>query len=182
MHFRLVVAEKLTWCSVQPGIWYVCAHSQIEMMCNSSISWLGQSRIGILSHLESDKCLSFLVIFSNTTNLDQGGVYCIKCVCQQISVELSEGFVLITKRIFPSTFVVDVFVGVSSFTVSTTRYFGSWKTVRSFSRLRVPLRVRESVRKTLINRDNQNLVLFLLYTYQDKNTDKFFCSLLKVEL
>lgn len=75
-------------------------------------------------------------------------MYCIKCVCQQISVELSEGFVLITKRISPSTFVVDVFVGVSSFTVSTTQYFGSWKTVRSFSRLHVPLRVRESVRNT----------------------------------
>lgn len=75
-------------------------------------------------------------------------MYCIKCVCQQISVELSEGFVLITKRISPSTFVVDVFVGVSSLIVSTARYFGSWKTVRSFSRLLVPLRVRESVCNT----------------------------------
>lgn len=75
-------------------------------------------------------------------------MYCIKCVCQQISVELSEGFVLITKRISPSTFVVDVFVRVSSFIVSPTRYFGSWKTVRSFRRLRVSLRVRESVRNT----------------------------------
>lgn len=75
-------------------------------------------------------------------------MYCIKCVCQQIYVELSEGSVLITKRISPSTFVVDVFVGVSSFIVSPTRYFGSWKTVRSFRRLRVPLRVRESVRNT----------------------------------
>lgn len=44
--------------------------------------------------------------------------------------------------------MLDVFVGVSSLIVSTTRYFGSWKTVRSFSRLRVPLRVRESVRNT----------------------------------
>lgn len=40
-------------------------------------------------------------------------MYYIKCVCQQISVELSDGLLLITKRISLSTYVAAVKLGFS---------------------------------------------------------------------